>query len=81
MVNLSNVYLKKQNISEAQKYADLLLRINESSDEGIKLLISILNLKKSNDFTINYFENLLEKQPLSFKIIEVFLEVLRRFGK
>jgi hypothetical protein len=73
--------LKKQNFTEAHKYADILLRLNESNEEAIKLLISIINSKKSNDFTINYLENILEKQPLSFKLIEIYIDILKRVGK
>jgi tetratricopeptide (TPR) repeat protein len=78
---LSNVYVKKGNLTEAHKYADLLLRINEDNEEAIQLLISILNSKKSNEFTITYLEGILEKQSLSFKLIELYIEIVRRVGK
>jgi hypothetical protein len=59
----------------------MLLRINEDNEEAIQLLISILNSKKSNDFTITYLEGILEKQSLSFKLIELYIEIVRRVGK
>lgn len=78
---LSNTYVKKNNYNEAHKYADQLLRLNESNEEAIKLLISIINSKKSNEFTINYLETILDKQPLSFKLIEIYIDIIRRVGK
>lgn len=73
--------MKKGNLNEAHKYADNLLRLNESNEEAIKLLITIINAKKNNEFTITYLEGILEKQPLSFKLIEIYIDVLRRVGK
>lgn len=81
MYAISNIYVKKGNLNEAHKYADSLLRLNESNEESIELLITIINAKKNNDFTINYLENILEKQPLSFKLIEIYIDILRRVGK
>jgi tetratricopeptide (TPR) repeat protein len=79
--SLSNLFLKKNSLSEAHKYADMLLRLNESNEDAIKLLITIINSKKSNDFTITYLENILEKQPLSFKLIEIYIDIVKRVGK
>jgi len=59
----------------------MLLRINESNEDAIQLLITIINSKKSNDYTINYLDTILEKQPLSFKLIEIYIDVVRRIGK
>ena len=59
----------------------MLLRINESNEDAIQLLITIINSKKSNEYTINYLETILEKQPLSFKLIELYIDVVRRVGK
>lgn len=73
--------MKKQNYTEAHKFADLLLRLNENNEDAIKLLITVINSKKSNDFTLNYLENILEKQPLSFKLIEIYIDIVRRIGK
>jgi hypothetical protein len=73
--------VKKHNFNEAHKYVDMLLRINESNEDAIQLLITIINSKKSNDYTINYLETILEKQPLSFKLIELYIDVVRRVGK
>jgi len=73
--------VKKQNFNEAHKYVDMLLRINESNEDAIQLLITIINSKKSNEYTINYLETILEKQPLSFKLIELYIDVVRRVGK
>jgi hypothetical protein len=55
--------------------------LNESNEEAIKLLITIINAKKNNEFTITYLEGILEKQPLSFKLIDIYIDVLRRIGK
>jgi hypothetical protein len=68
--------LKKNNLTEAHKYADILLRLNENNEEAIKLLVSIINAKKSNEFTINYLENIIEKQPLGFKLIEIYIDIV-----
>jgi tetratricopeptide (TPR) repeat protein len=78
---LANVYVKKNNFPEAHKFADMLLRLNENNEEAIKLLITIINSKKSNEFTIGYLENILEKKPLSFKLIEIYIDIVRRVGK
>jgi len=59
----------------------MLLRLNESNEDAIQLLITIINSKKSNEYTINYLETILDKQPLSFKIIEIYIDVVRRVGK
>jgi hypothetical protein len=68
-------------MSEANKHANSLLRLDDNNEEAIKLLISIFNLKKSHDYTISYLEGILEKQPLSFKLIEIYIETMRRVGK
>ncbi len=81
LYSVANNYVKKQNFTEAHKYADILLRLNESNEENIKLLISIINSKKSNEFTINYLETILEKQPLGFKLIEIYIDIVKRVGK
>ncbi len=81
MYSLSNLNVKKQNFGEAHKYADQLLRLDENNEEAIQLLITIINSKKSNEYTITYLENILEKQPLSFKLIEIYIEVVKRVGK
>jgi hypothetical protein len=78
---ISNLFVKKQNFNEAHKYADQLLRIDENNEEAIKLLITIINSKKSNEFTLTYLENILEKQPYSFKLIEIYIDIVRRVGK
>ena len=72
------MYIKKQNLNDAHKYADMLLVLNESNEEYIKLLISILNIKKSS--AANYLEKILEKKPLSFKLIEIYIEILKANG-
>lgn len=81
MLALTNYHMKRQNLNEAHKFADMLIRFNENHEEGIRLLVTILNFKKSNDFTINYLEGILDKQPTSFKLIEIYLDVVRRVGK
>ena len=81
LYNLSNLYVKKGNLSEANKYADILIRLNDNNEEAIKLLISILNLKNSNEFSVSYLERILEKQQLSFKLIEIYIEIMMRIGK
>lgn len=78
---LANIYVKKNNFPEAHKYADMLLRLNENNEEAIDMLITIINSKKSNEFTIGYLENILEKKPLSFKLIEIYIDIVRRVGK
>lgn len=72
--------MKKQNFAEAHKFADMLIRVNEDNEEGITLLISVMNFKNSLDFTINYLEETIEKQPLGFRLIELYIEVARRQG-
>jgi hypothetical protein len=81
LYSLANLYVKKQNFTEAHKYTEVLLRINESNEDAIKLLITIINSKKSNEYTINYLETILEKQPMSFKLIEIYIDIVRRVGK
>jgi hypothetical protein len=78
---VANIYVRKGNLNEAQKWADGLLKINESNEEAIQLLVTIINAKKNNDFTISYLEGILEKQPLSFRLIEIYIDILRRIGK
>ncbi len=60
----------------------MLLRLNQSNEDAIQLLITIIiNSKESNEYTINYLETTLEKQQLSFKLIEILIDVVRRVGK
>lgn len=78
---IANIYIKKGNYNEAQKYTDCILKIDESNEDAIQLLITIFNSKKNNEYTVNYLEEIIEKQPLSFKLIEIYIDILRRMGR
>lgn len=77
---LSILYMKKANYNEAQRYIDLLLREDESNEDALALLISVLNAKKSNESSITYLEDTISKQPNAYHLIELYIEILRRSG-
>ena len=80
LYSLSNLYMKKANYNEAQRYIDMLLHEDESNEDALALLISVLNAKKSNESSITYLETTIAKQPNAYHLIELYIEILRRSG-
>lgn len=78
---LINLFIKNNKLNDAQKYADILIRINENSEENIKLLITVISNRLSNEDASNYLEKLVVKELSSFKLLEVYIELVRRTGK
>ena len=72
--------MKKANYNEAQRYIDMLLHEDESNEDALALLISVLNAKKSNESSITYLETTIAKQPNAYHLIELYIEILRRSG-
>lgn len=70
-----------QKLNEAQKHADMLIRLNENSEDNIKLLITVISNRLSNEAASTYLEEIVLKQLTSFKLIEVYIELIRRTGK
>lgn len=78
---LVNICLKLQKLNDAQKHADMLIRLNENSEENIGLLITVISNRKKNEEASQYLEQIILKQLTSFKLVEVYIELVRRTGK
>ena len=77
---VSELHMRKGNYNEAQRYIDMLLKEDESNDDALALLISVLNAKKSNESSIKYLESTIQKQSNAYHLIELYIEILRRSG-
>lgn len=73
--------LAQKKLDEAQKYADMLIRLNENNEENLKLLVTVISNRKNNDEACIYLEEIINKQITSFKLIEIYIELIRRTGK
>lgn len=76
-----NVELQLKKLAEASKYAEMLIRLNENSEDNISLLVTVISNKKNNEAACQYLEEIINKQHTSFKLIEVYIELIRRVGR
>lgn len=81
LTNIIKVNIKQQKLNEAQKYADMLIRLNENNEENIKLLITVISNKLNNEAASQYLEDIILKQLTCFKLIEIYIDLIRRTGK
>ena len=77
---LINTALHLKKLDVAQKHADMLIRLNENSEENISLLVTVISNRKSNEAASAYLEEIINKET-SFKLVEVYIELVRRTGK
>ena len=66
--------------TEAQNYINLLLKEDESNEEALALLVSVLNAKKDNESALDYLVGMIQKQPNSYHLIELYISILLRSG-
>ena len=77
---ISNLLMKKGIYGEAQSYIDLLLHEDESNDDALALLVSVLNAQINKENALAYLENTIKRQPNSYHLIELYISILQRSG-
>ena len=77
---ISNLLMKKGIYGEAQSYIDLLLHEDESNDDALALLVSVLNAQINKENALTYLENTIKREPNSYHLIELYISILQRSG-
>ena len=80
LLGLSYILMNRGKYSEAQNYINLLLKEDESNEEALALLVSVLNAKKDNESALDYLVGMIQKQPNSYHLIELYISILLRSG-
>ena len=80
LLGLSYALMNRGKYTEAQNYINLLLKEDESNEEGLALLVSVLNAKKDNESALDYLVGMIQKQPNSYHLIELYISILLRSG-
>ena len=80
LLGLSYTLMNRGKYTEAQNYINLLLKEDESNEEALALLVSVLNAKKDNESALDYLVGMIQKQPNSYHLIELYLSILLRSG-
>ena len=80
LLGLSYALMSSGKFSEAQNYINILLKEDESNEEGLALLVSVLNAKKDNESALDYLKDMIQKQPNSYHLIELYISILLRSG-
>ena len=77
---ISNLLMKKGIYAEAQSYIDLLLHEDESNDDALALLVSILNGQVNKENALKYLEDTIKREANSYHLIELYISILQRSG-
>ena len=80
LLGLSYVLMGRGKYSEAQSYINMLLKEDESNEEALALLVSVLNAKKDNESALDYLVGMIQRQPNSYHLIELYISILLRSG-
>ena len=80
LLGLSYVLMGRGKFSEAQSYINMLLKEDESNEEALALLVSVLNAKKDNESALDYLVGMIQRQPNSYHLIELYISILLRSG-
>ena len=80
LLGLSYTLMNRGKYTEAQNYINLLLKEDESNEEALALLVSVLNAKKDNESALDYLVGMRQKQPNSYHLIELYISILLRSG-
>ena len=80
LLGLSYVLMSRGKYTEAQNYINMLLKEDESNEEGLALLVSVLNAKKDNESALDYLVGMIQRQPNSYHLIELYISILLRSG-
>ena len=80
LLGLSYVSMARGKFSEAQNYVNMLLKEDESNEEALALLVSVLNAKKDNESALDYLVGMIQRQPNSYHLIELYISILLRSG-
>ena len=71
LLGLSYALMSRGKYSEAQNYINILLKEDESNEEALALLVSVLNAKKDNESALDYLKDMIQRQPNSYHLIEL----------
>ena len=80
LLGLSYTLMSRGKFGDAQIYINMLLKEDESNEEGLALLVSVLNAKKDNESALDYLVGMIQRQPNSYHLIELYISILLRSG-
>ena len=80
LLRLSYTLMSRGKYTEAQNYINILLKEDESNEEALALLVSVLNAKKDNESALDYLVGMIQRQPNSYHLIELYISILLRSG-
>jgi tetratricopeptide (TPR) repeat protein len=72
--------MSRGKFNDAKNYINMLLKEDESNEEGLALLVSVLNAKKDNESALDYLVGMIQRQPNSYHLIELYISILLRSG-
>jgi len=81
ILDLAKLYMKENDLLQAQTQCSLLLRLELATDEATMLLADIMLRKNSYSSAIFHFKYLLEKNPTHYVAFAQLLHMMRRCGK
>ena len=80
LLGLSYTLMARGKFNDAQNYINMLLKEDESNEEALALLVSVLNAKKDNESALDYLVGMIQRQPNSYHLIELYISILLRSG-
>ena len=75
LLGLSYTLMSRGKFGDAQIYINMLLKEDESNEEGLALLVSVLNAKKDNESALDYLVGMIQRQPNSYHLIELYISL------
>ena len=76
LLGLSYILTNRGKFGDEQKYINMLLKEDEFNEEGLALLVSVLNAKKENESALDYLVGMIQRQPNSYHLIELYISIL-----
>ncbi|EFJ04662.1 hypothetical protein SELMODRAFT_138415 [Selaginella moellendorffii] len=78
---LSNIHLVRGELSECEVNCANLLKVDMTSSDGGKLLILVLLQREMYDAALSSMQQLLQRDPTCYIVLEQIIELLRRLGR
>ncbi|XP_077159811.1 tetratricopeptide repeat protein 21A isoform X2 [Paroedura picta] len=81
VLELARLHLKQGEMEQCEHYCSLLLQEDSSSEIGTMMMADLLFRKEKYDQAIHLYQDVLEKTPDNFLVMESLIDLLRRSGK
>lgn len=80
LLALANLYLGKGDFSNAQNQCSVMLKMDVGNEEATLMVSRILCQQKNFTFAMSHLRQLLDKEPIHWHALAMFIEVVRRAG-